>query len=175
MLTALYYPHTRIKNAGLIKNALLLWDRIEYISPNLDWQPAPVANAPHLNRAVDLIVRPYLPSAEEKRLAHEAILELANSNLPEWFFVDQVDESLQYDMYHEKFLTETWDVLQDSKLAKPNTQQFSVWKSFELNVVLISHLTVQCRHRTKAQNFKQTAQAVPDFGLRSQASADLPE
>jgi hypothetical protein len=38
MLTALYYPHTTISH-GLVKNALFLWDRIEYIAPYDGFRP----------------------------------------------------------------------------------------------------------------------------------------
>jgi hypothetical protein len=38
MLTALYYPHTTI-SPGLVKNALFLWDRIEYIAPYDGFRP----------------------------------------------------------------------------------------------------------------------------------------
>ena len=37
MLKALYYPHTEIQNPAVLKNALLLWDRIETIVPNHQW------------------------------------------------------------------------------------------------------------------------------------------
>lgn len=33
MLTALYYPNIAIENVGLIKRSLLLYDKLEYISP----------------------------------------------------------------------------------------------------------------------------------------------
>ena len=38
MITALYYPYTSIRNRGLVKTALLLWDSIECIVPRPDWQ-----------------------------------------------------------------------------------------------------------------------------------------
>lgn len=120
MLTALYYPHTKLTNPNLIKNSLLLWDKIEYIVPNRYWKLLQLTDDPTLDRARALVAKPHVPTAEEKQLAHEAIVELANSTLPDWFFVDKVSDSLKYELYEGKFLKETWRALEASQLARPN-------------------------------------------------------
>jgi hypothetical protein len=38
MRSALYFPHTRVSDVGLIKTALLLWDNLEYIVPWRDFR-----------------------------------------------------------------------------------------------------------------------------------------
>jgi hypothetical protein len=69
MLKALYYPHTEIRSEVILKNALLLWDSIETIVPNVDWQrqgptgdsehwqAADAASARLFDEAAELIVR----------------------------------------------------------------------------------------------------------------------
>ena len=116
-LTALYYPHIIIQNEGLLKNALLLWDNIELICP-FDNFPSRSDNLDCQN-AFDAIARPLLPTESEKRKAHDAVIELAESHLPKWFFPENVNNNLRYAVYPEKFLPETWDALQRSKLAQP--------------------------------------------------------
>jgi hypothetical protein len=116
-LTALYYPHIGIDNSGLLKNALLLWDRVELICPlgQLPHSPSDV----ECQRAFAAISHPLRPSHEEMLSAHEAILEIANSALPKWFFPEHTNKHLRYQLYPGKFLPETWEALQQTRLTKP--------------------------------------------------------
>lgn len=116
-LTALYYPHIIIENEGLLKNALLLWDCVELICPFGGFPQT--HTEPDQHRAFREVARPLQPSDEEKRAAHEAIIEIANSNLPDWFFPERVRKEFRYTIYPEKLLPETWAALQDTKLARP--------------------------------------------------------
>lgn len=116
-LTALYYPHIAIDNEGLLKNALLLWDNVELICPFGDFPSLPMAH--QQADAFKMIARPLQPSDEEKRAAHEAIIEIANSDLPDWFFPERVNKELRYLIYPEKLFPETWQALQETKLARP--------------------------------------------------------
>src|SRR5436190_10469800 len=93
-LTALYYPHIAIENEGLLKNALLLWDNVELICPFGDFPHVP--DHPDQLKAFRTIARPLQPSDEEKQAAHDAIIEIANSNLPDWLFPDRVNKDLRY-------------------------------------------------------------------------------
>jgi hypothetical protein len=115
-LSALYYPHISIENEGLLKNALFLWDQIELICPfeNLPYQP----ENPEQRAAFASIARPLRPSIEEMQAAHEAILEVANSSLPDWFFPTRVNPNLHYYLHPEKFLSKTWEELQRTKLVQ---------------------------------------------------------
>lgn len=116
-LSALYYPHIAIENEGLLKNALFLWDQVELICP-FEAFPYP-PHDPDQRTAFEAIARPLRPSDQEMRDAHEAILEVANSNLPDWFFPERVNKDFHYHLHPEKFLSETWHELQRTKLAQP--------------------------------------------------------
>jgi hypothetical protein len=84
MHTAFYYPHMEVSNRNLIKNALLLWDELEYISPfrRSAWPGATRA----YNEALRLLATRHVPSQDEKMAAHAIVLELLDSELPDWFF-----------------------------------------------------------------------------------------
>jgi hypothetical protein len=116
-LAALYYPHIAIENEGLLKNALFLWDQVELICPFEAFPYHP--QDPDHRAAFDAIARPVRPSEREMRDAHEAILEVANSNLPDWFFPERVNKNFHYHLHPEKFLSDTWHELQRTKLAQP--------------------------------------------------------
>ena len=116
-LAALYYPHIAIENEGLLKNALILWDLVELICPFEAFPYLP--DDPDRRAAFETIARPLQPSEQEMSEAHEAILEVANSNLPDWFFPERVNKDFHYYLHPEKFLWKTWEELQRSKLAQP--------------------------------------------------------
>ena len=52
MLKALYFPSTDISNPDIIKNALLLWDKVQTIVPQRPWQPRRLTSAKAFNEAV---------------------------------------------------------------------------------------------------------------------------
>jgi hypothetical protein len=69
MLTALYYPHVNM-SSGLLKNALFLWDKIEYIAPRRHFEPW--YQDEELNTAVKLFATPRVPSDEEKKASRSS-------------------------------------------------------------------------------------------------------
>jgi hypothetical protein len=116
-LVALYYPHISLENEGLLKNALFMWDQIELICPFKSFPYLP--EDPERRAAFQTIARPLQPSEEEMGEAHDAIIEIANSDLPAWFFPARVKKEFHYYLHPEKFLWKTWEELQRSKLAQP--------------------------------------------------------
>jgi hypothetical protein len=118
MLSALYYPHTRIKSKSLLKTALLLWDRLEFIIPD-----------PHFNvqyddkemaEAVEVIGAFRCPDEKEKKEVHERIEEFATRELPPAFYYhSNQGNQPEYAIYARKFSEETWQALEQLQLAKP--------------------------------------------------------
>jgi hypothetical protein len=116
MRSALYYPHTTIENEGLVKTALLLWDRLEFIVPWQGFQPR--YRDRQMARAMELVGAPRCPDDNEKREAHTRIEELISDRLPPKFFLDRrrrPDDS--YEVYPQKFLPDTWSLLQKARLS----------------------------------------------------------
>src|SRR5688572_1699973 len=75
MLTAIYFPHTDIRNEVILKNAMLLWDGIQTIVPQTAWKHHRFENRAS-NEAVDLVVSGRKPNREEQQHAHEALRSL---------------------------------------------------------------------------------------------------
>ncbi len=134
MLKALYYPHTEIVNPIVIKNALLLWDEIETIVPD-DHLPIWSSAKNHdLAEAGEIVIRRRIPTNSEQRTTHKAITEILdnkasedilNKDLPGW-------EPPRFSVYEQKFMMNTWDMLQQRGLVK----QTEGMKEFEMPPVL---------------------------------------
>jgi hypothetical protein len=120
MYTALYYPHTKIRAENLMKTALLLWDRVEYICPE-DFVPEPYDNKV-MAQAADLVTQPHIPSAKEKAETHEVVKGLLSKPLPDWFRFDPDIPIPLYPILPGKFLDETWRALIQQGLAKLNPE-----------------------------------------------------
>jgi hypothetical protein len=92
MLRALYYPHTDIQSPVILKNALLLWDSIETIVPHANWQRPGAAENARIRRrgastagrllreAIELIVRPRVPSLVERERTRGGSAQRMNRN-----------------------------------------------------------------------------------------------
>ena len=117
--SVIYYPHTGIRTTELLKSGLLLWDQVEYIAPDNDFEPrAPQDNHEDertLRDAMELLLVRHVPSEEEKLRAHETIVQFAESDLAERLRGETVNES--YLIYPQKFSDKTWEALERAKLA----------------------------------------------------------
>lgn len=139
LYTSLYYPSASVSNPRLLHHGLLLWDQIEYITPFQGYKEYSPDDTPELVKAKDLLLKPYLPNQSNKALAHQIILELANSDLPEWFLYG-INEQDTYSIYPDKLLPETWNQLWDSKLiknAKGDSYNYIMSSSFGLTIMSI--------------------------------------
>src|SRR3954447_2273836 len=106
--SAVYYPHTKIQSPALLKHSLLLWDRIEFITPDREYRPA--YRNRDMQRAIEMIGSFRHPNDAEKATAHEHIMEaVTRPDLPPELF----NAELQYAVYPEKFSDETWHMLRD--------------------------------------------------------------
>lgn len=131
MYSALYYPHAGITDENIIKTGLLLWDQVEYISPYHGYRPDEQGR--DLEAALEMITKPLIPSDEQKRLVHEEVKKLVNSDLPEWFVFIPHNTSLMYRIYPQKMLWETWQLLVESRFVTTSTRQErnNTWESPE--------------------------------------------
>ncbi len=120
MLKALYYPYTDVTNPHPEETHFLLWDSLETIVPRLGWVARRVQGDNLLNEAVDLVVRPRVPTATEQTEAHVALEDMrkvgAVASLlagapPHW------GREQEFLIYPEKFLAQTWDMLKQDDLA----------------------------------------------------------
>lgn len=119
MVTALYYPHTEIQSPDLIKTALLLWDSIECIVPNNDYNFRPRYNEKRLNEAFELIAKKHVPNQEERIKAHQDVEILVRENGEEFIMSNPISRIYpdNYLIYPDKFLEMTWHNLERRGLA----------------------------------------------------------
>jgi len=118
MRSALYYPHTSIRNEHLVKTALLLWDRLEYIVP---WPHFHAHHGSHgIQRAMELIGASHCPDEDEKRETHTRLKELISRRLPPQFYLYRGREHRHedhYEIYPEKLFPESWRLLQEARMS----------------------------------------------------------
>jgi hypothetical protein len=117
MRSALYYPHTTPNSESLVKTALLLWDRLEFIVPSEHFRPH--YRDRQIARAMELIGAPRHPDEQEKREAHARIEELVSSELPAQFYLNRRrgdEEQDSYELYPQKLLPGTWRLLERGRL-----------------------------------------------------------
>jgi len=75
MPSAIYYPHTVIRNPNLINTSLLLWDNVICIVPQNNWITPHDFKEKAFNEALDIITKYHVPSLQEKKSANKDITE----------------------------------------------------------------------------------------------------
>ena len=128
MLKALYYPHTDIHSPVIIANALVLWDQIETIIPNSQWTPneptgderSQTPNDKWFREAVELVVERRVPSEDERQQAHVSLSNLVkDGSLANLVHQSPASwRSRDYLVYPDKFLDQTWHMLEHGGLAR---------------------------------------------------------
>lgn len=99
-----------------MKTSLMLWDRVHVIAPFDNYRP--YYDDPELQEAFDLIGQCYHPSRPEKKQAHELVEDFATRGLPDSFsYASVISPSEVYEVYPQKLLPETWDLLVEAGLA----------------------------------------------------------
>ena len=150
MLSALYYPHTALSTSNLtgiriLKRALLMWDHLEFIVPSPSFKTA--YSDPIVAEALELIGRNHYPNDEEKRDAHERIEELVTRpQLPEVFLYRGADP---YEIYPQKFLPETWQMLLESKHVGALLPNNDYPASNQFGLTIMSILAECCAGQTR--------------------------
>jgi len=94
----------------------MLWDRIHVIVPFEDFVPS-YASA-EAAESFNLIGKCHYPSPAEKKQAHDLVEDFATKGLPESFsYVSVTSPEEIYEVYPQKLLPKTWDLLQQAGLA----------------------------------------------------------
>ena len=148
MRVAIYYPHVTPHGTHLLRTALLLWDELQFILPYRGFHPDHATRT--IAEAVELIGSVHVPTEEEKRLAHERMMDFATGDLPDTFRKQAVaEENHNAYIFHGKLLPETWNMLHELGLvgkAGPTGRALED----SLGLALMSILTECCAGATKA-------------------------
>lgn len=150
MLSALYYPHSEIRNENLIKQALLLWDSVEYIVPFNDYRFR--SNNRDLEEAIDIVGVPRIVDSVEKAAIHDKVASLIADGLPDVFkYREKRNLILERNgVFAQKFLPRTWALIADAGLVgKREDDIFEVEENTAL--VLMSIVADFCAGQTKSR------------------------
>jgi hypothetical protein len=150
MRSAVYYPHTAVNSEDIIKTALLLWDHLEFIVPYSGFEPD-YRNST-VARAMELIGLPHPPNREEKKETHTRIEELLTRRLPPHvYYRRDKDFRHRYEIYPEKFLPETWDLLRHSRMSGKLMANLDYPMSEPGGLLIMSILADSCAGTTRSR------------------------
>lgn len=151
MRSALYYPHTTVHSEDIIKTSLLLWDHLEFIVPYRGFPPPRYRNR-DVARAMELIGLPHPPNEEEKRETHTRIEELLKRPLPpQLYYHSPRDFDARYEIYPDKFLPETWELLRSSRMAGRLMRNLDFPLSGPGGLMIMSILADSCAGDTRSR------------------------
>lgn len=116
MKSALYYPHTEIRNEAIVKRALLTWDQLEFIAPYSGYRP--YYSNDRIAEAMEIIGVARAPSEAERNSVHSSIVKMVEGGIPASFQYrpKQIEEN-QFDIWPQKFAAETWGFLHERGLV----------------------------------------------------------
>jgi hypothetical protein len=142
MYSALYYPHTSVQNPGLIRTALLFWDELHYIVP---WEGFTVRyEDPEEQEALELIGRARVPSEKEQLDAHALIEDFVTRPLPAAFQYAADLSRSTYELYPQKLMDRSWNLLRDMKLVGQPLANADVPSTNETGMSVMSILADCC-------------------------------
>ena len=152
-INAIYYPHTQIASEMVLKNALLLWDSVETIVPwRLKSNDRSIFHSHrlpmtrHIRDAQELVVRPHVPNEEERATAHDRLQKLLEQGLlAELISRSPVRwRSSKYLVYPEKFLNETWRMLERHGMSEFDERSSDYGVPPVLGLLMLSILSDIC-------------------------------
>lgn len=155
MPTALYYPHTQIRDELFLKHALLVWDKVEFISPRRHFFFDESLSTRH-REALELLCVSHVPSERERAIAHARIVNLLKDGVPSWLVTTTVPDSIRegrkvrefygadYGIYPEKLDRKTWELLSAAGLVKLSGRDFDYYTRPLAGLYLMSLLAEAC-------------------------------
>ncbi len=175
---ALYYPNVTIvapRLAGqsqdydrtdlkLLTTAVLLWDSLEVIVPDPQFQPSPMIGQNQrederaIREAFEMVVKPRSLTAPEKGELFAQLEKLIAGGVPESLrFKVQVDN---YNMYPEKLSQKIWDLLHGAGVVSDGSDgYYGLQRDFGLIVMgMIADICAGGTHR-KVTNYKDAHEA----------------
>lgn len=160
MRSALYYPHTQMKDEALLKNALLLWDQVEFISPTSSFGFED-SLPKHVVEGLELLCKAHVPTDTERQAAHARIVKLLSKGIPKWLVATEVPESIkggrkvrefygrEYGMYPQKLDHRTWELLEGAGLVRLSGEDYDYYTRPLVGLYLMSILADVCAGATK--------------------------
>lgn len=171
MRSALYYPHTDVRSEALMKTALLTWDKLHTIIPHKGYKPD-YGGDTQLAEAWELIGEGIVATLEEKRIAHQSIVEMLNAGLPEQFrFLANQDcrgQQNLYEIWPQKFAIETWELMKQHSLTPAPLPNGDYPFTHEGGVLVMSKLA----DAVAGTQFARVTDQSLAFGMTADLTAD---
>lgn len=146
METAIYYPSIGCNNRELVKEALFLWDKLEFIVPDSGIPLTSGSDDKQLNEAIELVGHRLVPSKEAKEIAHNEILDVVSLPDTSKLKFELSDSRGMHGIYPQKFMNKTWEELKSRNLYCDGTGDFSSSYVLDetLGLYMMSALAVSC-------------------------------
>jgi hypothetical protein len=114
--SAIHYPHSRIKNAATMHDALLLWDSYHIIAPWPEFEPG---HTGQIAEAWSIVGKVTVPDYAQQEQAHADIVAFIKNKdrLNRRFFVNSNHQGDTYEIYPQKLLGKTWRQLERAGFA----------------------------------------------------------
>jgi len=146
METAIYYPSIGCNNKELVKEALFLWDKLEFIVPDRGMSLTSGSDDKELNEAIELVGHRLVPSEEAKEIAHNEILDVVSLPDKSKLKFELSDSKGMHGIFPQKFMNKTWGELKSRNLYYDGTGEFSSSYVLDetLGLYMMSALAVSC-------------------------------
>lgn len=118
MHTALYFPHTACTDKTILKNALFLFDTLEFIEPWKGYSKEHPPGDAHIAEALELIGKPIVPTQGEQSAAHKEIKQVCKGKVARKLNFRPSKKTGEYLIFPQKFHAKTWDLLTNKGLAQ---------------------------------------------------------
>jgi hypothetical protein len=166
MRTALYFPHTEVRNKSIVHTALLLWDALECIVPDQGYRPQYADR--EMAAAMEIVGKKRTPTDKEKRRVHTLVKDLVQGSVPETFlYSPRRGQTDPYEIWPQKFLGATWDLLQDKGLTDRRLDHYDYPMSQAAGLSIMAILADVLAGETRAR--------VTDRGLAYATIANAPK
>jgi hypothetical protein len=114
MRAALYYPHSEVRSEKFIRNALLIWDSLEYIAPFHGYLPH--YKDYRIAEAMEIIGRPRVVTEEEQIRVHSMVEDMLEKGVSDIFRYSPADREI-YELWPQKIAYSTYQLLGEHGLT----------------------------------------------------------
>ena len=168
---ALYYPFTGPESGKFIKEALLLWESVEFIVPWKGYKQR--VSTKEEEEAIELVGKNYVPTEDDQNAAHQELEDFCTGPNASNSAFQLENPNVNYEFYPQKLLSETWEMLSQSKMADVSRSGGEISRAATgrmLGYYMMSVLATCCSHGRKrlvtdsADPYKALANVIVEKG-----------
>ena len=154
MLSALYYPHTTVRDEGLLRHALLVWDKVSFIVPwrgFLQQQDSPTM----VRRTMELIGEEIEVEKPAKDAVFKALETLVSKPIPPWLLLStppKADLDIlknEYAIFPQKLDDRIAELLTKHRLARFKGSDEDIYTNPALGLLVMALLAQESAGTTR--------------------------